>query len=106
MDATTRDPRTQELIRNLMRECLKVGSALGVQSNVDVDERIASFATAAPFRPSMLQDLEAGKTLEIDPLVAAILELGKLAEVPTPLTDAIYALVRRLAESKGLYALS
>jgi 2-dehydropantoate 2-reductase len=103
MDDIVRDPRTRQLVRTLMAECTQVGAALGTPTDVDIDGRIDSYANAGPFRPSTLQDLELKKPLEIDALVAAISELGRIAKVPTPTTDAIYALIRRLAETEGLY---
>ena len=51
----------------------------------------------------MLQDLEAGKPMELDALVGAVRELGQLTEVPTPMTDALFGLARLQARVRGLY---
>jgi 2-dehydropantoate 2-reductase len=96
------DAATRELVRALMEECASVGRAIGAPIDVDIDARIAANADVA-FKPSTLQDLEAGKPLEIDALVAAVSELGRAAKVATPLTDAVYALMHRIAVKRGLY---
>ena len=51
----------------------------------------------------MLQDYQSGRTLELDPIVGAVREMGEMAGVPTPTIDTIYALARKKAEVKGLY---
>ena len=51
----------------------------------------------------MLQDLEAGKPMEIDALVTAVQEMGRIVEVPTPALDSVLALVQQLARVQGLY---
>jgi 2-dehydropantoate 2-reductase len=103
MDEVARDPRTRPLIRSLMLECVAVGKAVGVRIEHDVDKVIENVIARGPFRPSTQQDLEAGKPLEIDALVGVVCELGRLTGVQTPFTDAVYALIRRLAETLNLY---
>jgi 2-dehydropantoate 2-reductase len=105
IDAVVGDPRARNLVQQLMHECAQVGAALGAPVDVDIDARIQSNAGVS-FKPSTLQDLEAGKPLEIDALVAAVSELGRLAGIQTPQVDTIYALMRRLAEEQGLYSQS
>ncbi len=102
IDQVVGDPRTRKLVRDLMSECVEVGRALGAPTDVDIEARIEANSKVT-FKPSTLQDLEAKKPLEIDALVAAISELGGMAKVPTPNVDAVYALVRRLAEREGIY---
>jgi hypothetical protein len=53
---------------------------------------------------SMLQDLERGRSLEIDALVAAVQELGRLTGVATPMVDAVLALIQERGRGAGLYA--
>ena len=55
------------------------------------------------FKTSMLQDVENGKPLELDALVAAVRELGQLTGVPTPQTDALLGLTRLMAQMRSLY---
>jgi 2-dehydropantoate 2-reductase len=68
---------------------------------ITLEARIAGARSIGAHRTSMLQDLERGRPLEIDALVAAVAELGRLAGVATPMIDAVYALVRRLAIAAG-----
>lgn len=103
MDVVARDLRTRALIRSLMEECLAVAKVSGVKVDDDVEGAIDAVAARGPHRPSTQQDLEAGKPLEFETLCGVVSELGRLGGVPTPYTDAIYALIRRLAETRGLY---
>ena len=66
---------------------------------IDVDRRIDAGAAVGPHRTSMLQDLEAGRPLEIDALVASVQELGRLTATPTPTIDTVLALIRLRARS-------
>ncbi|MSP82094.1 MAG: 2-dehydropantoate 2-reductase [Alphaproteobacteria bacterium] len=97
------DPLTRALARAAMTEAEDVARALGVVMPIDVDARIAGAGRVGEHKTSMLQDLERGRPMEIDALVAAVAELGRLTDVPTPLLDGIYALVRRRAIEAGCY---
>jgi 2-dehydropantoate 2-reductase len=89
---------TRQVIRQLMLESEAVATTLGVKFPVDVDTRIAWGEDVGAHKTSMLQDLELGRPMEIDALVAAVAELGRLVEVPTPTIDTVLALVRLRAE--------
>ena len=93
-----RDPGTRALARAVMIEAQAVASALGEQFRIDVDQRIDGAARVGAHRTSMLQDLERGRPMEIDAIVGAVGELGRLTGVATPSIDALYALVRQLDE--------
>ena len=67
------------------------------------DDRHAVTRKLGSFKTSMLQDVEAGKPVELDALVGAVRELGQLASVPTPNTDALLGLARLHARVRGLY---
>ena len=71
---------------------------------VDVDRRIAGAGAVGAHKTSMLQDLERGRPLEIDALVTAVQELGRLTGVPTPSIDIVLSLVRQRARLLGCYA--
>ena len=71
---------------------------------IDVDKRIAGAESVGAHKTSMLQDLELGRPMEIDALVAAVQELGRLTGVPTPAIDLVLALVRQRARVAGCYA--
>ena len=66
---------------------------------VDADRRIDGMAALGAHKMSMLQDLERGRSMEIEPLVGVIAELGRLLDVPTPTTDIVLALIRQRARS-------
>jgi 2-dehydropantoate 2-reductase len=66
---------------------------------MDIGQRIAQAARLGDFKTSMLQDLEAGRPLEIDALVGAVAELGRRTGVPTPTIDVVEALLRARAAS-------
>jgi 2-dehydropantoate 2-reductase len=83
----------------MMAEAEAIGERLGRRLRVDADRRIDGVAALGPHKMSMLQDLERGRSMEIEPLVGVIQELGRLLDVPTPTTDIVLALVRQRARS-------
>jgi len=89
-----RDPPTREVIRRMMTEAVAVATALGVSFVMDIEKRIDVAVEVGAHRTSMLQDFEQGRALELDALVAAVAEMGRLVAVPTPTIDSILALVR------------
>ena len=93
------DPRTRGLISNLMLEVAAVAEANGVPLEVSVERRLQGAAQAAEHRTSMLQDVEAGRRLEVDALVGSVVELGGQLGVPTPALEVVYGLVRQLDHS-------
>ena len=97
------DPGTLGLCRARMLEPQAVAGALGVAFAIDVDKRIAGAVAVGAHRTSMLQDLERGRPMEIDALVTAVQELGRIVAVATPTLDAVLALLRQKAELLGLY---
>lgn len=97
---------TRGLIRTMMQEGQAIGEALGVKFAIDVDRRIAGAEALAAHKPAMLQDLERGRAMEIDALVSAVQELGRLVEVPTPTIDAVLALVKLRGFKAGAYLLA
>jgi 2-dehydropantoate 2-reductase len=98
-----RDPRARALIRTIMLEAQSVGEALGVRFSIDVDKRLAGAEAVGTHRTSMLQDLDQGRSMEIDALVTAVHELGVLSDVATPNLDAVLALVILKARLAGCY---
>ncbi|HXE16223.1 MAG TPA: 2-dehydropantoate 2-reductase [Stellaceae bacterium] len=101
--AIAADSDLRALVRAAMLEGQRVGEALGVNFAVDVDRRIAGSAEVGEHKTSMLQDLERGRPMEIDPMVTAVAELGDLTGIETPTIDAILALVRQRARAAGCY---
>jgi len=98
-------PPTRELSIAMMREAEAIAGKLGVTLRVGIDKRIAGAEKVGHHKTSMLQDLEAGKPLELEALVGAVVELGRLTGVPTPHSDAVYAcaalLERTVAKRSG-----
>ncbi len=97
------DPEVRRVVLAIMREVAAVGSAFGARFDRTPEERLALAGSLGSFRSSTLQDLEAGRPMEVEPLTGAVRELGELAGVPTPTFDIIYALLRQLAMVHGLY---
>jgi len=91
-----RDPLTRELAANMMREAQTIGEKLGIVFRHTIEKRIAGAEGVGEHKTSMLQDVEAGRRLEIDALIGAVVELGQLTETPTPHIDSVYACVKLL----------
>ncbi|WP_027060761.1 2-dehydropantoate 2-reductase [Mesorhizobium loti] len=101
--AIVADEGTRSLARSMMLEAQAIGESLGVRFPITVDRRIKGAGDVGEHKTSMLQDLERGRPMEIDALVSAVQELGRLTDKPTPTIDAVLALVRRLAVERGCY---
>ncbi len=91
------DAGTRQLAVEMMTEAQDVARAFGVTMRVPLEKRIAGAAKVGRHKTSMLQDVEAGRTLEIDALLGAVVELARLSNTPTPHLDAVYALTRLMA---------
>ncbi len=90
---------TRALAANMMREAQAIGEALGVRFRISLEQRIAGAESVGAHKTSMLQDIEAGRTIEADALLGSVIELGVLVGVATPRLDAIYAAVKLLGET-------
>ena len=90
---------SRELAANMMREAQTVAEKLGVTFKVSLDQRIAGAQAIGAHKTSMLQDVEAGRALELNALVGSVVELGRITQTPTPSIDAIYAVARLLAHT-------
>ena len=105
LDRIIGEPKLRALCHSMMLETKAVNEALGVQIPADMlERRLAAAGALTGHKMSMLQDLERGRRLEIDALVTAVQELGRLTAVPTPIIDAVLALVQARAKGLGLYA--
>lgn len=96
------DPGTRAVARAIMLETEAVAGRLGIRMPIDIERRIAGAAAVGAHKTSMLQDFERGRPIELDAIVGAVTELGRLVGVPTPAVDAIYALTRQKAALLGL----
>ena len=88
------DPYVSALVRAIMAEAEAIAERLGMKLPVSMEQRIAGAAKVGEHKTSMLQDLEAGRPLELEAVVGAVLELGERLGVPTPNTRAVYACTR------------
>ena len=93
---------TRQLVRLVMEEVRAVAAALGVEIGISSDRRIDGAAKIGPHKTSMLQDLEAGRRPELEPIVGAVVELAGKVDVPVPNIRAVYALTQRLMQNMGL----
>ena len=104
LDVLCTDEGTRAVARNMMIEAQEIAERLGVKFPIDVDRRIAGGAAVGAHRTSMLQDLDQGRPMEIDALVASVQELGRVTGVPTPTIDTVLGLIRLRARTAGLYS--
>jgi 2-dehydropantoate 2-reductase len=91
-----RDPDAGPLIRQIMTEADEVASRLGIELPVSIDQRMAGAEKVGDHKTSMLQDLEAGRPMELDAVVGGVLELGERLGLPMPATRAVYACAKLL----------
>jgi 2-dehydropantoate 2-reductase len=107
--ATTDRLLDDELVRGFcaaaMQEAAAVGARIGCDVRESADDRQAVTRRLGVFKTSMLQDVEAGRTLELDALVGAVREIGQRVGVATPMIDALFGLTRLLGQVRGLYPL-
>ena len=97
------DELVRGFISQVMLEAKEIGARIGIPIDQQPEDRHQVTRKLGAFKTSMLQDVEAGKALELDTLVAAVRELGQLTGVPTPFTDALLGLARLQARVRGLY---
>jgi 2-dehydropantoate 2-reductase len=102
LGAMCRNPGTRALARAGMEECLAIAGALGARHELDIERRIDGAERVGEHRTSTLQDLDAGKRLELDALIVAVVELADLTGTPAPTLRALSASSSLLAESLGL----
>ncbi|MEM7508989.1 MAG: 2-dehydropantoate 2-reductase [Pseudomonadota bacterium] len=103
LDVVASDPTSRATAKSMMLEAQAIAESLGATFRVDVERRINGAARVGAHRTSMLQDLEAGKAMEIDALVTAVQEMGRITGKPTPTIDIVLGLVQQLAMTQGLY---
>lgn len=103
LDVIATDPGTRALAKSMMLEAQAIGETLGAHFKVDVERRINGAAKVGAHRTSMLQDVEAGKAIELDALLTAVQEMGRLVSVPTPAIDLVLALTQQMGRSLGVY---
>jgi 2-dehydropantoate 2-reductase len=104
LDVLCTDPGTRGVARAMMLEAQEIAEKLGVKFPIDVERRIDGGAAVGAHRTSMLQDLDAGRPMEIDALVGSVQELGRITGTPTPTIDTVLGLIRLRGRVAGLYS--
>jgi 2-dehydropantoate 2-reductase len=89
-------PLTRDLAAQMMTEAAEVAGKLGISVRVPLEKRIDGAEKVGKHKTSMLQDVEAGRPLELDPVMGAVVELGRLTDTPTPHIDTLYSCVKLL----------
>jgi len=92
-------PPSRALAAAMMTEAQSIAGKLGVTFRVPLEKRIAGAERVGHHKTSMLQDVEAGRTLEIDALLGSVVELARLTDTPTPHIDTVLALTQLLAKT-------
>lgn len=95
-----RDPDVADLVKNIMMEATAVAAKIGIEMPVTIERRMEGAAKIGEHKTSMLQDLEAGRPIELEAIVGAVLEMGDRLGVPMPHTRAVYACTKLLDKIK------
>ena len=103
LDVICSDPGTRAVAKAMMLEAKAIADAIGISFRVDVERRIEGARRVGAHKTSMLQDLERGRPMEIDPLVTVVQEMGRITGVPTPTLDTVLSLVKQRARIAGLH---
>ena len=103
IDQVLADPLVREFCSRAMREAALIGERIGCPIDQGPEERHAVTARLGAFRTSMLQDVDAGRPIELDAIVGAVREIGGHVGVATPAIDALLGLTRLFARQRGLY---
>jgi 2-dehydropantoate 2-reductase len=90
---------SRSLAAAMMTEAQAVANKLGITFRVPLEKRIAGAERVGHHKTSMLQDVEAARTLEIDALLGSVIELARLTDTPTPHMDTVFALTKLLAKN-------
>jgi 2-dehydropantoate 2-reductase len=99
-----RNEDTRNLVRNIMQETESVARKLGMELPISIEQRMAGAEKVGEHKTSMLQDLEAGRPLELEAIVGAVLEISERLEVSMPHTKTVYACAKLLAEVRAAAA--
>lgn len=94
-----RDPDVSQVARKIMAEVVEVANRLKIDLSVSIDQRMAGVEKMGEHKTSMLQDLEAGRPMELEAISGVVLEIGEKLGVPMPCTHAVYACAKLLAET-------
>jgi 2-dehydropantoate 2-reductase len=99
LEQLVRHPETSRVIREIMAETEAVAAKLGIDLPISIDQRMAGAEKVGAHKTSMLQDREAGRPMELEAVVGAVVELGERLGVPTPTIRTVYACAKLLDEN-------
>lgn len=102
LDRILDDELVRGFVTNVMLEASAVGARIGCAIDQTPEQRHAVTRKIGAFKTSMLQDVEAGRTIELDALVGAVSEIARRLGMPVPFTDAMLGLTRLMAQTRGL----
>jgi 2-dehydropantoate 2-reductase len=97
------DPGTRRICERVMTEAIAVGAKYGLDPGITIEQRIEGGTKLGPFKPSIRQDYEKKRPMEIDTFLSSIVEMAQLVDVPTPTIETIRSLVIHKARLAGLY---
>lgn len=103
IDQVLADPLLRDFCTRAMLEAAEIGARIGCPIDQSPEDRHAITARLGAFRTSMLQDVEAGRAIELDAIVGAVHELAQRCGVPDPSVAALMGLTRLFARQRGLY---
>ena len=104
LEQLTRHPEVSRLVRAVMVEAEAVAGRLGIELPITIEQRMAGAEKVGAHKTSMLQDYEAGRPMELEAVVGAVVELGERLGVPMPSTSAVYACVKFMGEARDRVA--
>jgi len=93
------EPTTRALAADMMREAQAIAAKLGVTFRVPLEKRIEGATKVGKHKTSTLQDIEAGRDVEVDALIGSVIELGTLTATPIPATRAVHAMLKLLVKT-------
>jgi len=101
LEELVRHPDVSRLVRELMAETEAVAARLGIDLPISIDQRMAGAEKVGAHKTSMLQDFEAGRPMELEAVVGAVVELGERLGVAMTATRAVYACAKMLDQHRG-----
>ena len=103
LDEIGNNPQILALVRNMMNECKIVGESIGIKFRISTEDRINGAISIKGHKPSTLQDLEARKSLEIDPIIGSIIEIGNKMKISNYNLKQMYNLLKFKGELLDIY---
>jgi len=100
LEELARHPDVSAVVRQLMAETEAVAGRLGIELPISIDQRMAGAEKVGAHKTSMLQDFEAGRPMELEAIVGAVVELGERLGVAMPATRTVYACAKMLDEKR------